>query len=720
MKVLKAFLVAGLVAIIAGHALAVTSSQWQLKGQDFATGEMKNLSLSSKGQLRLEREFTKIETEDKGPLAIWSSAIDSKGTAYFGTGQGAAIYRLTPDNKLAKITLDEKFSTDVIVTKMLVDAKDNLYAAMMPSGRIIKITPEGVATEYATLPELYVWDMCFDANGDMYVATGPAGRLYKITDDGEKNAIVFDSEENHIFSLAFGDDGALYFGTSPGAILFKLTPEELAKEKPTPTVMYDFPATDIRAIYARQGEIYLAVNNAADKSAYEYSEEMLGSGESGAPSGPAAPGANGNTPAGIEYPVQGYEGGTVVKLDKNGDIQILLQSKNLVANIRGSANNIFIAAVGENRIYKYDFDRKELSFFTIKEPQALTFEVSNGDLAVVGTSGPGVVYRISDMVTKDGVYTSHVFDTSSLSDWGNIKCKASGKLSFQTRSGNTETPDNTWSGWSEEASDNIFLIKSPRGRFIQFRATWQEPQAVLEEVTIYYSAVNLRPAITAMMLGPGEGGGSMPSLPSNPPQQQAPAPEALGGGQPLQLTWQATDPNGDTLEFNLYYKESREKRWKLLTLHSPTREMTWVLQSALFPSGKYRLKLVASDKPGNPNGNALEAEVISDEFTIDNTAPQITNLNAATNKDQARNVTQTIIGGTVTEETTRVARIEYALDGAEWVYSLPKDGVFDNAAEEINIVLENLEPGEHTIVVRASDENGNMSTSHLVFEAPQP
>jgi len=74
----------------------------------------------------------------------------------------------------------------------------------------------------------------------------------------------------------------------------------------------------------------------------------------------------------------------------------------------------------------------------------------------------------------------------------------------------------------------------------------------------------------------------------------------------------------------------------------------------------------------------------------------------------------------VTEETTRVARIEYALDGAEWVYSLPKDGVFDNAAEEINIVLENLEPGEHTIVVRASDENGNMSTSHLVFEAPQP
>ena len=143
MKFLKSLITAAVVAILASQAVAVTSGQWEIKSQDFASGEMKNLSLSSKGQVRLEREFIKIEPENKESLAIWSSAIDSKGAAYFGTGSGAAIYKLSAPTeadkggKLEKIKLDEKFSGDIIVTKMAVDAQDNVYAALMPSGRII-------------------------------------------------------------------------------------------------------------------------------------------------------------------------------------------------------------------------------------------------------------------------------------------------------------------------------------------------------------------------------------------------------------------------------------------------------------------------------------------------------------------------------------------------------------------------------------------------------
>jgi len=721
MKFLKSLITAAVVAILASQAVAVTSGQWEIKSQDFASGEMKNLSLSSKGQVRLEREFIKIEPENKESLAIWSSAIDSKGAAYFGTGSGAAIYKLSAPTeadkggKLEKIKLDEKFSGDIIVTKMAVDAQDNVYAALMPSGRIIKITPDGTVSEYANLSEFYIWDFCFDANGAMYVGTGPAGRLYRLTQDGKKADKIFDSDEDHVFSLAIGDDGALYFGTSQGAVLFKMSAEELAKENPAPTVVYDFPGTDIRAIYARQGEIYLAVNNAADESSYDYSKEMLSGSSSSEEEGPPSGGSEeGEGKPGVEYPVKGFSGGIVVKLDKNGDLMPLLQSSNLIASIRGDDSGIYIAAVGENKIYRYNIGDKEMSFFTIKEPQALTFEILNGNLAVIGTSGPGVIYRVGEKVPTEGVYTSRVLDAANASDWGNIQCKGAGKFSFQTRSGNTEKPDNTWTDWSEASTETAFQVKSPRGRFLQFRATWQEPQAMLEDVTIYYSVLNLRPVIANVALGEGEGSGSSREGPSPAP----PAGGIMGGGMPLQVAWQAIDPNGDALEFNAYYKEVNEKRWKLLNRQGPVREPSLVMPSDLFPTGAYQVKVVASDKPGNPNGNALEAEMISDKFTIDNSAPKIAGLNAATSKEA--DVMRTVIGGTVTEDLTRVTAIEYALDGADWTESLPTDGVFDSATEEINIILNNLEPGEHTIVVRTSDANGNKSTAHIVFEAPQP
>jgi len=749
MKPFKAFIATALMALFASQALAVTSSQWSLKNQDFAKGEMKNLSLSSKGQLRLERAFKKMEIENKDSLAIWSSAIDSKGAVYFGTGAGAAIYKLTTVDKvdkLEKIKLDEKvFGDDIIVTKMAVDSKDNVYAALMPSSRIIKITPDGAVSVYVNLSEFYIWDLCIDAKGNMYVGTGPAGRLYKVTDDGKKNSVIFDCDENHIFSLALADDGSLYFGTSQNAILFKISAEELAKEKPAPTVVYDFPGTDIRAIYARQGEVFLAVNNAAEKASRAYGEEMFRE-ESGGSSehsseGPGARGSDmeregtaaGKT-RGVEYPVQGFQGGIVARIDKNGDIQLLLQTKNLVANIKGGDNTVYIATVGENRVYKYDITNKELSFMSIKEPQALAFELFKGELTAVGTSNPGVVYRVEDKVPQEGVYTSRVFDAASNSEWGNIVFRAAGKLSIQTRSGNTETPDNTWTQWSDASNENSFLVKSTHGRFLQFRATWQEQQAVIEEVTIYYSVVNLRPVVANIALGAGEGRGGgrdstdrdeYPSPSQRNPIPQRPEPQkptrVFGGpNQPLKVAWQAMDPNGDPLEYNVYYKEAREKRWKLLNRQGPTHETNLALQSALFPSGKYRIRVVASDKPGNPNGGALEAEMISDEFIIDNTAPTIANMAAATNKDAARNVMKTVVSGLATEETTHITTIEYALDGADWAYSLPKDGVFDNAAEDLAIMLDNLEPGEHTIVVRVSDENGNIGTAHLVFDVPQP
>lgn len=698
MKFARILSVLVLAFVFACEAGAVSSSIWTLRGaQEFASGETKNLSMSSKGQMRLDSEFKKIASEDAESLALWSSAIDGKGAVYFGTGTGAAIYRLK-DEKLERVPLDEKYTTDLIVTCMAADAQDNIYAALLPSGRIVKITPDGKVSEYAMLPEMYIWDICIDPRGAMYVGTGPAGRLYRITEDGKKTEKIYDSDEDHIFSLALGDDGALYFGTSQGAVLFSISPEELGKEKPRPSVVRDFPGTDIRDIYAREGEIFVVVNNAANAESYDYLGEMPG----------------GEEPA-MEYPTRGYTAGTVFRIDKNGDLSALINSSNLISCIRGAGDNIFIATIGENRVYRYDMKEDEIFSFQIDEPQALTLETFNGHLAAIGASGPGVVYRVGDRPAEEGMYTSRVYDAGNSSEWGTIKCRASGKLAIQTRTGQTEKPDSTWSEWSQAEVADAVQVKSPKGRFIQFRIVWGDRQAVLEEISLSYVAGNMRPVITVITVGAAEGGNNYLDMESEMPRMPATLPRGtVLGGQNLQVTWEANDPNGDPLEFNVSYKENSEKRWKLLNQSGPIRANSLTTQPGLFPSGKYRIKVVASDRPGNPDGNVLEQERISDEFVIDNTAPTVTGLKAAT----VRNMTR--ISGLATEETTRVARVEYALDGAEWKAGSTADRIFDDKKEELAVMLENLEPGEHTIVVRVCDENGNIGAAHLVFEVPKP
>jgi len=64
------------------------------------------------------------------------------------------------------------------------------------------------------------------------------------------------------------------------------------------------------------------------------------------------------------------------------------------------------------------------------------------------------------------------------------------------------------------------------------------------------------------------------------------------------------------------------------------------------------------------------------------------------------------IEGKVRDETTPVRGMSYALDSGEWRVVLPEDGVWDSKEERFSIKI-SLEPGEHSVVLRASDLMGN-------------
>ena len=63
-----------------------------------------------------------------------------------------------------------------------------------------------------------------------------------------------------------------------------------------------------------------------------------------------------------------------------------------------------------------------------------------------------------------------------------------------------------------------------------------------------------------------------------------------------------------------------ETEWKLLKDKLAEKYLSW--DSTAFPDGEYRLRVTASDAPGNPPAEALSTQMESSPFWIDNTPPQ--------------------------------------------------------------------------------------------------
>jgi hypothetical protein len=178
------------------------------------------------------------------------------------------------------------------------------------------------------------------------------------------------------------------------------------------------------------------------------------------------------------------------------------------------------------------------------------------------------------------------------------------------------------------------------------------------------------------------------------------------------VSWDAADPNGDNLTFQLFIKADDETSWKPLATDLDDKAYSWDAES--FSNGTYRLKLVASDAPDNPEGTAITAERISAPFLIDNVPPVVSDLRSATRAGSARDRTTVTVSGTAADRDSRIARIEFSVDGGDWKQVSPDDGIFDSLTEKFHFDVPDLQPGEHAITVRASDSQRNVSVGKIL------
>jgi hypothetical protein len=173
------------------------------------------------------------------------------------------------------------------------------------------------------------------------------------------------------------------------------------------------------------------------------------------------------------------------------------------------------------------------------------------------------------------------------------------------------------------------------------------------------------------------------------------------------MRWDALDPNGDGLVFDVYYRALDEKRWKLLKKDHEMTYFAW--ESEGLADGEYEARVVASDRPDNPAGEADSTEAISEPFFVDNTPPEITNAGAS--RDGAEHVA---VRAEARDARSFLKRAQYMIDAEPWKAIASADGIFDARRETFDFTIDDVDEGEHTIVLRVYDAAGNPQVARMI------
>jgi hypothetical protein len=294
---------------------------------------------------------------------------------------------------------------------------------------------------------------------------------------------------------------------------------------------------------------------------------------------------------------------------------------------------------------------------------------------------------------------------------------------LQTRTGNTEKPNETWSDWSLALTDaKGAQITSPKARFMQWRAVLAG-SANLNEVNVSYLPQNIAPEVLSIQVLPTNVGlASNPAVPVDPNIENSGVdPQAFGipaamnvpprriyqrGARALQ--WTAEDRNGDKLEYAIYYRETGETNFKLLK--EKFAENFFTLDGLALTDGRYVFKIVAKDAPSNTASQALSGERISEPVDVDNTAPTVT----AVSTPQITGENGRVLFE-ASDAASFVKRAEYSVNGGEWQTVYADDGISDGARERYTLQIPLKVPGDYSVTLRVFDDSGNVGNARVLM-----
>jgi hypothetical protein len=408
----------------------------------------------------------------------------------------------------------------------------------------------------------------------------------------------------------------------------------------------------------------------------------------------------------------------VYRIDPDGFVETVRKfEREIVYAVSGGENGGVLLATGPNgRIY--DLRDGELSLAgAVPEKQIVSI---GGN--IITTTNSGAVYRMETRSSQNPEFRSATKDVERFSRFGNYRVEGrnleGNTVAISFRSGNTRTPDATWSAWTPPQTALEGSIAAPAAQFLQWKLTMPKgsPNAAIDGVSIAYINRNVAPEIEAIAVQDPAVIYITNAYPSSPQVVEATNPDEYGIFTSLDtprdrtpaeqgkrmfrrgfrtVSWRASDDNGDQLRYTLSFRLKGSDRW--LRLRENMEETQLNFDTSQLPDGRYELRLVVTDGTDNPDG-ALSDTKEGVEFQVDNGAPRIS---------VARNGNDVTVK--ISDELSPIGRVEYSADAEKWIRLTPADGIADSREETFR--LDRGAVDGKFVIVRAVDTFYNVSTA---------
>lgn len=708
---------------------------------EFLKGDLDSLSIDSRGQLTIGAN-SELVYETSAPF-LWSMIPAPDNAVWVGTGNEGKVFRIDNEGRGTLV-----FDAGELEAHALAPAPDGgLYVGTSPDGKVYKVDRRGNATTFFEPEEQYIWAMASDARGELYVATGPKGNVYRVAPNGT-GAKLYTAQATNVTAVAIEPGGAhIIIGTdSPGRVL-RVDMQGKA------FLLLDTSFEEVRSLrYGEKGVLYVAAVNGRTGSAPPPRADA-GSATSSAPS-PSEPSGGGGTPvvsvsteitgvvvdtgasSGTSAPDRRTLKGGVFRIAPDGLWDKLWESRDdSPYDVAFDAENRLVIATGNRgKLYRLDGEQLDPTLIATAGGQQVTsLWRDTRSRMYYATANPGRVYRLSADRAPRGTYTSDPRDAGMVSSWGAISWRGSlpsgGSIDVSTRSGNSATPNDTWSEWSAPYTQSGSPIVSPKARYLQWRAVLSGANSpTLTSVTVAHLQRNLRPQVQSITVHPpgivfqkpySTGDPDLAGFDnqSTPERRLTNAAMNAGSGSSspalgrktyakgLQtLVWRAADDNEDELTFEVRYRREGEPTWKVLRQGLTEPILVW--DTTAVPNGTYIVRVVASDAASNAGDAALTGEMDSTVFEIDNAPPTIT--------AQAPQVSngRTTVAVEVRDEHSTILKVEYSLDGVVWRPAFATDGMADSRTERFTVTVPG-EVGPRGLSIRAQDALNNVATAHV-------